>query len=277
MDLKIIADSSCDLTAEMKTELNALESIPFYLNIANETLADDGTLHIPTLLEKMRQCKEKMTTACPGPAIWKDAFIQAKRSFAITLSKKLSGSFSSASAGLRLAQEESGCEGYVFDSQSAACGEVLLAHKLDEFIKSGLSFEEIIRKAEAFIANMKTFFVLDDVSNLVKNGRMSKITGLVVNVIGIKPVLGAKDGEIALVGKVRGVKNVADKLLECIASCGRKLDKNLLVISHCNNLGLASELAKKARERFHFGDCKIIETGGLSSFYACDKGVILSF
>jgi DegV family protein with EDD domain len=261
----------------MRDDLNAAEPIPFYINVADETFVDDGTLQVPTMLEKMRQCKEKMTSACPGPAIWKDAFIKAKKSFAITLSKKLSGSYSSASAGLKLAQEESGCEGYVFDSQSAACGEVLLAHTLDEFIKANLSFDEIIRKAEAFIANMKTYFVLDDVSNLVKNGRMSKITGLVVNVMSIKPVLGAKEGEIALVGKVRGVKNIADKLIECIGLSGRKLDKSTLVISHCNNIGLASEIAKKARERFRFRDCKIIETGGLSSFYACDKGVILSF
>ena len=65
--------------------------------------------------------------------------------------------------------------------------------------------------------------------------------------------------------------------LECIAQCKRKIQGDDLVISHCNNLPLASELRDKAREMFDFGRIIILETKGLTSLYACDKGIILSF
>jgi DegV family protein with EDD domain len=282
-DYKIIADSGCDLTEEMKSELNADDTIPFYINFPawsihpEESVIDDHTLKIPTLLQKMRHCTEKITTSCPPPQSFKDAFAKAGHGFAVTISAKLSGCYESACIGLQMAREENGAVGYVFDSMSASCGEVLVAYKIRELVQKDVSFQSIIDQVNHFIQNMKTFFVLDDVSNLVRNGRMNKITGTLVNVLGIKPVLSSRDGEIAMLGKVRGAKAVADKLLDAVAECGRVINKDALFISHCENLPLAEELREKAKKRFNFGKIKIIEMKGLSSFYASERGVIMSF
>jgi len=276
-DYRIITDSSADLTDEMKTELGAEEMIPFYMHIAGEVFTDDESLSIPVLLSKMKACTEKMASSCADPGAWKAAFEKAKNAFAITISSTLSGSFSSACTGLDMAKEESDCTGYVFDSQSAVSGETLLAYKLREFINEGCSMSEIIEKAEAFILKMKTYFVLDDISNLVKNGRMSHVTGALVQILGIKLILGEKDGRIELFGKARGYKQIADKMVSMIASSGRIIDGDDFIISHCNNLSLAQEIVDKAREKFNFGKMRIIEMKGLSSFYACDKGICMSF
>ena len=233
-DFKIITDSSADLTEDMRIEFGAEKMIPFYMHILSETFIDDHTLNISLLLQKMRECTEKMASSCSDPEVWKTAFEKAKRAFAVTLSSKLSGSYASACAGLDMAKEDNpDCEGYVFDSQSAVSGETLLTIKLREFINEGLSMQEIIDKAESFISKMKTFFVLDDVSNLVKNGRMSNIKGVIVQILGIRLILGEKDGGI--------------------------------------------ELFDKAKAQFNFGKMRIVEMKGLSSFYACDRGVCMSF
>jgi len=276
-DFKIITDSAADLTDEMRAELGAEEMIPFYIHIAGETIVDDHTISIPSLLKKMKACTEKMTTSCADPEAWKSAFEKAKSAFAITIGATLSGTFSSASAGLDMAIEESGIEGYVFDSQSAVSGETLIAYKLREFINEGLSMSEIIKKTEAFILKMKTYFVLDDISNLVKNGRMNHITGTIVQILGIKPVLGEKDGRIELFDKVRGYKNIADKMVQMIGKSGRVIDGDDFVISHCNNYSLAKDIVDKAREQYNFGKMLIVEMKGLSSFYASDKGICMSF
>ena len=276
-EFKIITDSSADLTEEMKAEFETEEMIPFYMHIAGETFVDDHTLSIPVLLQKMKDCTEKMASSCADPETWKSAFEKAKKAFAVTLSHKLSGSYSSACAGLDMAKEDSGCEGYVFDSQSAVSGETLLTIKLREFINEGFSMTEIIEKAEAFISKMRTFFVLDDVSNLVKNGRMSNMKGAIVQILGIKLILGEKDGAIELFDKVRGYKYIADKMVSMIAKSGRIIDGDDFVISHCNNLSLATEIMEKARAQFNFGKIRIVEMKGLSSFYACDRGLCMSF
>jgi DegV family protein with EDD domain len=260
----------------MKAELGAEDTVPFHINIAGESIVDDDTLSVPVLLQKMKACTERMTSSCPSPYDFKQAFVNAGKSFAVTISSKLSGSFSSALIGAQMAREE-GAETHVFDSQSAVCGEVLIAYKIRELLNNGEPRGTVIETITRFIDDMKTLFVLDDVSNLVKNGRMSKIAGALVSMLGIKPLLGAKDGEIELCGKVWRDQSVADRLLDAIAECGRVIDGDDLVIAHCNNPTLAEELLEKAKRRFRFGKTRIIETRGLSSFYACDKGVVLSF
>lgn len=276
-DFKIITGSSADLTDEMKDELGVLDTIPFYLHISGETITDDHTLSVPVLLQKMKDCTERMSTSCGSPEDWKAAFIKAKKAFGITLAKGLSGAYSAACAGLDMAKEESDCDGYVFDSQSAVSGETLLAIKLRGYINEGLPMEEIIKKTEEFILKMRTFFVLDDISNLVKSGRLSHIKGAIVQILGIKPILGDKDGKIELFSKVRGSKNIADKMVSMITESGRVIDGDDFVISHCNNLPLAQEIVDKAKTRFNFGKMRIVDMNGISSFYASNKGICMSF
>jgi len=275
---KILGDSSCDFTKELEIELDAERAVPFFLDIGNETFVDDDNLSLPELMAKMRVCVGKMGSACPSPAHWRDSFAKAGGGFAITISSKLSGMYQAAKIGLETAKEEvAGLIGHVFDSKSAACGEVLVALKIRQFMEGGLGFDAVISKVEGFIEEMKTFILLEDVSNLVKNGRMSKIKGTLVNVLGIRPVLCANDGEIDVFDKLLGSSNIAGKLLDCVAQCGRRISGGDLVISHCNNLFLAEDLRDKASKRFDFGRVLVLETKGLSSLYACDKGIILSF
>ena len=277
-NMKIIGDSACDLTKELEIELDAERAIPFFLDIGDETLIDDDSLSMPDFLAKMKACVGKMSSACPSPAQWMDSFIKAGGGFAVTISGKLSGMHQAAKIGLEMAKNEvAGLVGHVFDSKSASCGEVLVALKIRQFIESGLAFDAIVKKVESFIEEMKTFVLLEDISNIVKNGRMSKVKEVLVNVLGIKPVLCSKDGEIEIFGKIRGTLNIAGKLLDCIAQCKRNIEGDDLVISHCNNLLLAEDLRDKAKERFNFGRILILETKGLSSLYASDKGIILSF
>ena len=277
-NLKIIGDSAIDLTKELETELNAERTVPFYVDIGGETLVDDDNLSMTDLMAKMKACVTKMGSACPSPSLWMEAFVNAGGGFAVTISSKLSGMHQAAKLGLEMAKEEMAeLVGYVFDSKSATCGEVLVAMKIRHFIESGLSFEGVIKKVEEFIEEMKTFILLEDISNLVKNGRMSKVKGTIVTALGIKPLLVAKDGEIDFYSKLRGTANLATKLLDCISESKRETSGKDLVISHCNNLSLAKDLGNKAKEAFGFARVIILETKGLTTMYACDRGIIFSF
>ena len=276
INLKILGDSACDLTKEMEAELNAERAVPFFIDIGDETFVDDENLSMPDLMSKMKACVGKMGSACPSPAQWMEAFINAGGGFAVTISSKLSGMHQAAKLGLEMAKDEvAGLVGHVFDSKSAACGEVLVAMKIRGLIDSGLSFDAVVQKAESFIDEMKTYIMLEDVSNLVKNGRISKVKGAMINVLGIKPVMFSNDGEIDIYRKLRGSSNLAGKLLDCITEC--EIKGKDLIISHCNNLSLANELRDKARERFDIGKIIVLETKGLTSLYACNKGIIFSF
>jgi DegV family protein with EDD domain len=277
-EYKIFGDSCCDLTREQKRELDYTESIPFYIQLGSDTIVDEPHIDINNLMAKMKACTGKMSSACASPETWKNAFIKAGGGFAVTISSKLSGMHQSALIGLEMAREDiSGLIGYVFDSKSAVSGEVLLAMKIREFSNETNHLATLVERVNRFTDNMKTLFVLDDISNLVKNGRMSKIKGTIVTALGIKPLLCAKEGEIELLGTVRSASKIASKFMDAIERCGRTIDGDTLVISHCRNPKLAEEVSASARRLFNFGKIHIQETGGLSSFYASDKGIVISF
>ncbi|MDO5717979.1 MAG: DegV family protein [Tissierellia bacterium] len=277
MDKYIVADSSCEFTEEMKKDDKIIE-IPFKIDIDNERFIDDGSIDIDHLLKKMKDFKGIPKTAAPSPGDFLAAFEKGKEVFAITISSALSATYSNAVLAKKMAEEKGSRLIHVFDSKSASSGETLVALKIREYIENGLEFDEIVEKVESFISKMKTVFVLDSIDNLLKNGRMSKITGFIANVLSIKPVLiGDENGEINLLAKARGIKNARAKLVEIIGEDKDILKEKTMVITYCNSKEAAEDLKREIEQKYGPKEIYLIETGGLSSVYADDGGIVISY
>lgn len=275
MEYTLVADSSCDLTPELKQDWN-VTTIPLTLTLEDESFTDDEALDLPDFMARMHACKGRIGSAAPSPGLFAEAFGRA-HAFAVTLSGNLSGSFASAIAGKEIA-EEKGADVHVFDSRSAAAGEVLIMMKIRKLIREGLPHTEIIAAVERFIQEMRTFFVLDNIDNLLKNGRLNRITGKIISTLHIRPILGADgNGNISLFSHVQGWKQAVKKLADTIAADGRSTEGASLVITHCNNASLAEELRAEVERRYRFSEILILPTRGLSSLYANEKGVIMAF
>jgi len=277
MNGKIIVDSCCDMTPQLIKRLD-VTTVPLTMRLGQTEYVDDSTLNLPSFIAAMKACHDTVGSASPSPAVYQEAFEHPSPSFAVTLSGQLSGSYTSAILGKKMAEENGYANIHVFDSKSASAGEVLVAVKLRELIAKGADRLTIIEKIESFIDSMKTYFVLERYDNLQKNGRLSKITGKIISVLNIKLVMGADgDGNIALFSKPRGMTQVLEKLVSLIESSGKETEGEPLVISHCNNGMLAKQLAQRIQDKFRFGEILIVPTGGLSSLYADDKGIVMAF
>ena len=84
----------------------------------------------------------------------------------------------------------------MFDSESASCGETQIALKIMELEEQGLDFETIVEKVEAFRSSVRTYFVLDNLDTLRKNGRLSAVKALVASTLSIKPIMAGCKGMI---------------------------------------------------------------------------------
>lgn len=275
MEYKLVADSCCDLTNELKQEWG-VTSVPLTLTLAEKEFTDDDNLDLPQFMTEMKACKGRVGSAAPAPGSYADAF-KGANAFAVTLSSSLSGSYASAMSGKSIA-EETGADVHVFDSRSAAAAEVLIVMKIRKLIHEGLQKPEIITRVENFIKEMRTFFVLDNIDNLLKNGRLNRITATIISTLHIRPIMGADgDGNISLVSHVQGWKQVVKKLADTIASDGRPTKGKSLVITHCNNPSMAEELKGEIERRYEFAEILVLPTRGVSSLYANEKGVIMAF
>lgn len=274
---RIVVDSCCDMTSELKNEMGIV-SVPLTMTLGSVEYRDDELLDMDVFVDSVKQFTGKTGSASPSPFLYQEAIESSENAYIVTLSGKLSGSYNNAVIGNNEATENGKGAACIFDSKSASAGETLIAIKLYELIKAGIPKERIIETVHHFIDRMKTYFVLENYDNLQKNGRLSKVTGTLIQMLNIKLIMGADgNGEIALFEKCRGIKQMTRQLLSLIESSGKETQNENLVISHCNNYSLAEQLTALINDRFNFKKIYVVPTGGLSSLYADDKGIVLAF
>ncbi len=278
--MKILADSSCDLSPELRERTKACTA-PLTITISGVDYVDDGTVEIAPYLAAMKSCKEPARSACPSPDLYAME-MKDDDCFVITLSSKLSGSHNAAMLGKDLALEEVPERRiHVFDSESASAGETYIALMIRDLINEGLSFEEIIKAVDEKIRTMHTLFVLDSLENLVKNGRVSRAVGLVAGVLSIRLVMSDDGhGNIKNISKARGTKAALTQMVE---NCRKHTDglpqsSQRLVLSYCNCPERAEQVARMIREKCPaIGEIVMTPTGALSSMYAYDGGIVIAY
>lgn len=167
---------------------------------------------------------------------------------------------------------------HVFDSKSATSAETLIGLKIRELADMDMEPREIVEQVEGYIAGMNTLFILESLDTLIKAGRISRLAGLIGNVLSIKPVMGAdKEGNIYLVEKARGSQRAFGRLVELIGERAVDMESRVLGISHVNCKDKAERLRDEIKERYSFRDVIIVEARGITTVYAGEGGIVVSF
>ena len=278
MSYKIIIDSCGELTEEMKKS-GHFETASLQIDVNGYHIIDDETFDQADFLAKVAASKESVKSACPAPESYMEAYSKADDIYVVTLSAELSGSYNSAVLGKNLYEEENGTKNiHVVNSRGAATTQVLIARKLNEYASQGMPFEEVVDKIEEYTTSLRTYFVLETLEVLRKNGRLSRLSATIAGALNIKPVMiGTRDGVIQKAAQARGMKKALAKMVEHMGSEGRDLTRRQFVISHCNCYERAVYVKELIKKHLHAEDVDIVDTKGVSSLYACDGGIIVSY
>ena len=266
MSFHIVADSCCELTADMKKE-EILRTAPLTLEVGGESILDDETFDQKYFLKRVAECPECPKSACPSPDYFRKSFLNgAERCYAVTLSAQLSGSYNSAVLGANLAQEENeDLKIYVFNSRSASIGETLIVKKIVECEEAGMSFERVVETVELYISTQNTYFVLENLETLRKNGRLSKAKALVASALKIKPVMGATpEGDIVQLDQARGINKALMKMVDAVVNDAQHVETKTLAVSHCNCPERAEMVKEALLERLAVQDVFVLDTQGVS-------------
>lgn len=277
MSYKIVADSCCEFPAEYDKDPH-YERVPLGLEVEDELIMDDENFDQAYFLKKVAMSQKCPKSFCPSPEKFMEAYrTEAENVFVFTLSSKLSGSYNSAELGKKLYHERYGEKNiFVCDSESASCGETQLSMLAASWSEQGLAFDEICGRLSDFRDHMNTYFVLDNLETLRKNGRLSGVKALVASTLSIKPVMGATKGEIIQLGQSVGIKKALAKMAETVAKEAVNPQEKTLMITHCNCPERAESVKKMILEKIQCRDVLIMDTKGVSSMYANDGGVIVT-
>ena len=277
MSYRIVIDSCGELTDEMKKDSRVFTA-PLTLELGSERFVDDDTFSQEEFLRKMAAYPDCPKSSCPSPEVYLNVFKgDAERCYAVTLSAELSGSYNSAMLGRSMALED--CPEkkiHVFNSKSASIGETLIARKIMECEEAGMGFEQLVEAVEAYIASQNTYFVLENLENLRKNGRLSNLKAFFASALKIKPICGATpQGEICQLDQARGINKALVKMVDCIAAKAVDSEHRVLAVSHCICPERAQMVLDAILERIPVRDSFILDTAGVSTMYANEGGVIV--
>ena len=277
MRYKIIGASCLDLTKEMRKD-PCYSMIPLTLMVGERHFVDDETFDQKEFIKVVKEYPECPKSACPSPEMFKEAYCcEEENVFVITLSAALSGSYNSAVLAKSLYEEEYGKKNIlVLDSKSASSGQLNIAMYIRELCDQGLEFDEICEKAAACRDRMNTYFVLESLDTLKKNGRLTGLQAFFATKLNIKPVMGADNGTIIKLDQARGIQKALQRMAEiAVKEAGTTKDKRL-VIAHCNAPERAQFMKEKLCSMAEFKEVVITDTCGVSTVYASDGGVILA-
>lgn len=279
MEYKIIGDSCMDLTRELKNDPHFC-TVPLTLQVDSEHIRDDETFDQARFLELVRQAKECPKTACPSPEDFKEQFeCGAEWIFVVTLSTHLSGCYNSACLAKSLYEEEHGTDKKriaVIDSLSASSGELNVALKIRDLCEEGLSFEEVVKKAKEYRDGMGTYFVLETLDILRKNGRLTGLQAFFATALNIKPIMAGDKGVIVKLEQARGMNKALGRMADIALNRAGKTEDRRLVIAHCNNWERAEQVKGLICGKARFKDVVITDTAGVSTVYASDGGIVLT-
>ena len=252
--------------------------IPLTLQVDDTQVIDDETFDQKRFLELVKASPNCPKTACPSPETFKKAYeCEADDIYVITLSSHLSGTFNSAQVGKELYEEDHGPKNIkIIDSWSASAGELNIALYIAGLCESGAGFEEVCQKAEQFKREMKTYFVLESLDALRKNGRLTGLQAFFATTLNIKPVMGAVEGVIIKEDQARGVNKALAKMCDYAQKNIKDPERKTAVVAHCNNRERAELVREELLKRIPFREVVITETAGVATVYASDGGVVLA-
>lgn len=231
--IAILTDSCGDVPKELAREKNIFV-VPLRILCADGEHEDGVDFDGAEVCRKLRS-GELPQTSLPSP----DAFERVMKEImdagfdgviAVMMSSGISGTYNLARL---MAEDYKGrIKMKVYDSLSTSLGEGMIALQLAEDIAAGMEWQELTeRRAPQLVENTYAYLAVDTLEYLQKGGRIGKISALAGTVLNIKPVLGfAEDGQLLSVAKVRGQKQVMQKLVDLVvANCGDHRRYNLAI------------------------------------------------
>lgn len=250
--IALLTDSTADLSPALVGD-KPIYVIPLKIVCADGEYSDGVDIFAPDVYDRLHRGELPRTSLPDGGSI-SDALDRIKadgyeKVLAVMLSSGLSGTYNV----VRLqAETRRDLEIAVFDSKSGSLGMGIMVLQLWEDIQAGASWDWLVEKRlPSLIANTFPFFSVDTLEYLSKGGRIGKVAAFAGTLLSIKPIISfAEDGQLQSVAKVRGRRQVQDKILDLMEQRLRPGVRYNLGVANGGAPEEMKELAQRIRERF---------------------------
>ncbi|MGZ6346881.1 MAG: DegV family protein [Anaerolineales bacterium] len=229
--VKIVADTTSGLPREMMKSRN-IPLIPQIVIFGEESFRDDTELDTAAFLSKLKASKGLPKTAAPPPALYIPIFSEAKKQHesvvVIAPSAKVSGTVRAAQVA---AQDFPDVDVRVVDSLSVAGNLASLVLLADEWARSGVDADTIVKRLDDWIGRGRIYFLVNTLEYLQKGGRIGGAKALIGKMLQVKPILCVREGQVEPFEQQRTKKRALARLIEIVEDqCPKNLEAHLCVM-----------------------------------------------
>ncbi|MBI4667336.1 MAG: DegV family EDD domain-containing protein [Nitrospinae bacterium] len=212
----MLTDSTCDLDLALLEELG-VEMAPLQVMFGDESFRDRMDITADEFYHRLRRDGSLPRTSLPAPG----DFIRAlehliphcDKVLAIYISSTLSGAYQ---AGKRLGDEFGGGKVISYDSGHVSLGLGMMVVEAARMAESGAAVTDILSRLDGIKGKLSTFFTVDTLEYLSKNGRIGTAKKVIGYAFGVKPILEYKDGKATSCRSALGRKAMMKKLVELL-------------------------------------------------------------
>ena len=250
MKIAVMTDSTAYIPEDVRKEHN-IHLVPLSVVFGEESYREEIDITTEEFYEKMRNAKELPTTSQPSIGVVTEKLEELAKEYdavvSIHLSSGISGTYQAVvSAG----EMVDSIKVYAYDSELSCMAQGFYTIEAAEMAKAGKSVEEILARLDEMKQSMRAYFMVDDLTNLHKGGRLSGARALVGGLLQIKPVLHFVDKKIVPFEKIRTRKKAIQRIFGMLEEDAAK-GKNLRVVFiHGNDEPSAKELQEKFLEKY---------------------------
>ncbi|WP_150267567.1 DegV family protein [Paenibacillus tepidiphilus] len=279
MTIKIITDSGSDIPQAYIDQYDiGIVKLPVHFG---HDLMPPETETID-FYSRMREAKELPTTASPSPQEFVNTFKQVEPGtdiLVICMSSNISSTYQAAVIAKEIYEDE-GFTGNleVIDSRTFSGGLSLIIALAAKWASEGAGLAELKSRVLAQIEEVVAYFTLDTLENVIKGGRLNRLSGAVASVLNIKLLLKiSEEGRVEVVEKTRGLPKALNQLLAKLDEKQHDYEKAVIAIVHSNCEKLALEIKERILAKHPFKEVVFSSMGPVMGTYAGEGGIGVAF
>jgi DegV family protein with EDD domain len=279
MPIKIITDSGSDLPLEYIKKYN-ISVVNLTVHFGCEMMSEN--MDVERFYAKMKASQELPTTASPSPLDFLEKFKEVEEGtdiLVISMSSNISSTYQAAMIAKEMYEEE-GHQNVieVIDSMTFSGGLSLVIGLAAKWSESCTSLYELKDKVVRQLKDVRAYFTLETLENVIKGGRLSRLSGTVASMLNIKLLLRiSEDGKVEVVEKTRGFQKALTSLLAKIDEKQHDYENAVIAIVHSNCEERALEIKERILDKHPFKEVLFSTMGPIMGTYAGEGGIGVAF
>jgi DegV family protein with EDD domain len=250
MKIAVMTDSTAYIPRSVREELN-IHMVPLSVVFGDTSYREEIDITTEEFYDQLKNVKELPTTSQPSIGYVAEKLEQLAEDYdaviSVHLSSEISGTYQAVVSAGKMVE---GIDLYAYDSESSCFVQAFYCYEAVKLSKEGKTPEEIINRLDEMKQTVRAYFMVDDLTNLQRGGRLSNAQALVGSLLQVKPILHFVDKKIVPFEKIRTRKKAIQRImgmLEEEAAAGKDLKVSFI---HANNEESALELEKAFKEKY---------------------------